>query len=544
MSKYIIFVLTFLYLLLGAVMCNSVEKINWLDRGNQDFNNHQYEDAIVCFDKALKEDSHNADTLNSKGCALVAQGEYDDAIKCFDEALDIDPDSVVAYYNKGVALKASDHDSKAKTILSNIKNIYELHDKASTVEDLTGKTIIPLPESLEKISKAMGLIDDAKTIGDYTNSLVTGVNTIESDIETASYGRECGREDGVRKGIDDAKKGISEQDPVNKYLYTMLYYSVEDPLNDRSTYKKYYKNAYLEGYKEGNILGRGISISIRADPETITLAFQTIKLIVTASLADGTPLKDAMVIFSIEDDSSKLCSFGTAPIPSKTLTVEGLVIPSELKSGYTDDNGKFECEYKYKQMMPSSAFCGSIRFGAKVAKHGIEGSGHIVVPLGEQKIIVSVESDHQHIPMQTTSFFVKTTTTRFFDKQPIEGADVEITAINLGGLITPASTTGKTDKNGKFGAYFTHNPSNQGTKGTYSISITAKATKDSIEATSSCIVWVDDQLDQRSPERTTHSGTDIPALDVPARDIPGNEYFHVPAAHIPAIHIPAVHLPF
>ncbi|RQW78346.1 MAG: tetratricopeptide repeat protein [Methanothrix sp.] len=44
--------------------------------------------------------------LIKKGIALGNQGKYNEAIKCFNEAIRLDPKEVDAWNNKGVALKA------------------------------------------------------------------------------------------------------------------------------------------------------------------------------------------------------------------------------------------------------------------------------------------------------------------------------------------------------------------------------------------------------------------------------------------------------
>jgi Flp pilus assembly protein TadD len=45
-----------------------------------------------------------AEDWNNKGLALVKQGKYDEAIKCYDEAIRLDPNPAGAWNNKGVAL--------------------------------------------------------------------------------------------------------------------------------------------------------------------------------------------------------------------------------------------------------------------------------------------------------------------------------------------------------------------------------------------------------------------------------------------------------
>jgi len=41
--------------------------------------------------------------LNNKGNALVGLGKYNEAIKCFDEAIRLNASTAIAWYNKGLA---------------------------------------------------------------------------------------------------------------------------------------------------------------------------------------------------------------------------------------------------------------------------------------------------------------------------------------------------------------------------------------------------------------------------------------------------------
>jgi tetratricopeptide (TPR) repeat protein len=49
----------------------------------------KYDEAIVCFDKALQLDKNNPKILFNKGNALMCQCKYKESLECFDEALKI-----------------------------------------------------------------------------------------------------------------------------------------------------------------------------------------------------------------------------------------------------------------------------------------------------------------------------------------------------------------------------------------------------------------------------------------------------------------------
>ena len=63
-----------------------------------------HDQAIKCYDEAIRIDPNYADAYYNKGVALGNLEKYDEEIKCYDEAIRIDPNYAGAYYNKGVAL--------------------------------------------------------------------------------------------------------------------------------------------------------------------------------------------------------------------------------------------------------------------------------------------------------------------------------------------------------------------------------------------------------------------------------------------------------
>ena len=72
-------------------MAGNIESIEeWLERGHNQMNSGNYDEAIKCFDQALVIDPKNAIAWNNKGASLSNSGKHEEAIKCFDIALAID----------------------------------------------------------------------------------------------------------------------------------------------------------------------------------------------------------------------------------------------------------------------------------------------------------------------------------------------------------------------------------------------------------------------------------------------------------------------
>jgi tetratricopeptide (TPR) repeat protein len=64
----------------------------WCDNGRAALNTlGRPQEALQCFDNALKLDPKDADAWVGKGTALMALGRNQEAIPCFDKALDLDP---------------------------------------------------------------------------------------------------------------------------------------------------------------------------------------------------------------------------------------------------------------------------------------------------------------------------------------------------------------------------------------------------------------------------------------------------------------------
>lgn len=76
----------------------------WTVKGMSLNNLGRHQDAIVCIDKAIELDQHDAYAWSAKGNALVALGRLEEAMTCYDEALRIHPKFAAIWNNKGIVL--------------------------------------------------------------------------------------------------------------------------------------------------------------------------------------------------------------------------------------------------------------------------------------------------------------------------------------------------------------------------------------------------------------------------------------------------------
>jgi tetratricopeptide (TPR) repeat protein len=88
------------------IIPNMPEVEAWYSRGGRLHGMGRHEEAIVCYDKALRLHPRFASAWAGKGLANNSLGRYLDAIRCYDEALRLDRQNPAAWYNKGNSLCA------------------------------------------------------------------------------------------------------------------------------------------------------------------------------------------------------------------------------------------------------------------------------------------------------------------------------------------------------------------------------------------------------------------------------------------------------
>src|SRR5665648_762776 len=66
----------------------------------------RHDEAIECFNNALKFNPRDGVAYGNKGLSLSALGRHGEAIKCFDKAIEINPQNGAAWRFKGISLLA------------------------------------------------------------------------------------------------------------------------------------------------------------------------------------------------------------------------------------------------------------------------------------------------------------------------------------------------------------------------------------------------------------------------------------------------------
>ena len=65
----------------------------------------RYEEAMICYNRAIEIDPCCVEAYNNKGLVLDELKQYEEAIACFDKSIEVDPDCTTAYNNKGLILR-------------------------------------------------------------------------------------------------------------------------------------------------------------------------------------------------------------------------------------------------------------------------------------------------------------------------------------------------------------------------------------------------------------------------------------------------------
>ena len=69
-------------------------------QGNSHYDQKQFNEALQCFENALKIDSNCHSAWNGKGLSLHGLNRYSEAIDCFDKAIELDQNSASFWCNK------------------------------------------------------------------------------------------------------------------------------------------------------------------------------------------------------------------------------------------------------------------------------------------------------------------------------------------------------------------------------------------------------------------------------------------------------------
>jgi len=176
----------------GFSVVNESNSVEWNNKGVALSRQGNYNEALICFDKALELDPEFAYALNGKGNALYKLGNYDEALICFEKALELDPKFVNAWNGKGGALyKLGNYDEALicfeKALELDPKYVHALNGKGNTLNELGkyGEALICFEKALEIDPKFVHALNGKGNtlagLGKYDEALICFEKALELD---------------------------------------------------------------------------------------------------------------------------------------------------------------------------------------------------------------------------------------------------------------------------------------------------------------------------------------------------------------------------
>jgi len=131
----------------------------------------RYEQAIACYQQAIKLSPHFSEALVALGFALLETGVVEQAEKCLQQALSITPNSVDAYFmlgniakSKGDLRQATEHYIRASNInpqfefaYSMLFEVYQAQGNTALAKSLLERAILAFPSAVNFIFERAGL---------------------------------------------------------------------------------------------------------------------------------------------------------------------------------------------------------------------------------------------------------------------------------------------------------------------------------------------------------------------------------------------------
>ena len=78
-------------------MKNDQKANDWFKQGNGFFEAKRYEEALRCYDQAVKIDPGDTRAWDNRGLCFANLNRHAEAIPCYDKALQSDPKNVAAW---------------------------------------------------------------------------------------------------------------------------------------------------------------------------------------------------------------------------------------------------------------------------------------------------------------------------------------------------------------------------------------------------------------------------------------------------------------
>jgi small GTP-binding protein len=257
------------------------DEIAFLTKGRFLMQTKKYEDALECFDKAIKINPKYAEAYNEKGNALLLLGRIDDAVKCFTKATKINEGYLTAWKAKEAALLMQNKQGEALKCLEHITEIDPENEEAWITKGFLlsdvhrfnealkcfDRAIKINPESIDGLSKkgdallALGRFDDEKKCRQRIEQIKKGVPMKETKrlmkkiclVGNPAVGKTSLIRRYVYDMFDDkylstigakiTKKIVNIEGKTHDTELTLMIWDIEGQKNVGSVHSSYYRGA-------------------------------------------------------------------------------------------------------------------------------------------------------------------------------------------------------------------------------------------------------------------------------------------------------------
>jgi tetratricopeptide (TPR) repeat protein len=87
---------------------------DYFNQGKNFYENKKYDQAIACYNEAIKLNPNLVKAYNNRGIAYIVETKYDQAIADFNKAIEFEPSNGKAYNNRAVAYWYKEEAGKAE----------------------------------------------------------------------------------------------------------------------------------------------------------------------------------------------------------------------------------------------------------------------------------------------------------------------------------------------------------------------------------------------------------------------------------------------
>ena len=205
------------------------DEIAFLTKGRFLVQAKKHEDALKCFDKAIKLNPKYAEAYNEKGNTLLLLGKVDQAVKCFTKATEINEKYITAWKGKEVALLMQNKQDEAIRCCDIIIEIDPENEEAWVTKGFVLSDIHRLDEALKCFDKAIEINPESIDAYNKKAEALLALDRFDEVEKCRQKIEEIKKSIRAKKTKRIMKKiclvgdpAVGKTSPIRKYVYDMF----------------------------------------------------------------------------------------------------------------------------------------------------------------------------------------------------------------------------------------------------------------------------------------------------------------------------------